>query len=69
MPSIEPCTCTTVEEALVYFETSGTPVRVDPFYPLNWGTRVAYDEEELKQMVEEGIKASPISTVRLTPSE
>lgn len=70
MPSIEVGTFTTVEGALDYFKRNGgQPVRIDSYYPLNWGTRVAHHEEELKQMVEEGIKASPISTVRLTPSE
>ena len=59
----------TMEEAHAAREDLGLPIVIRPSYTLGGkGGGIAYDEEQFREMVEGGLRASPISTVLLEES-
>ena len=59
----------TMEEAHAAREDLGLPIVIRPSYTLGGkGGGISYDEEQFREMVEGGLRASPISTVLLEES-
>ena len=59
----------TMEEAHAAREELGLPIVIRPSYTLGGkGGGISYDEEQFREMVEGGLRASPISTVLLEES-
>ncbi len=62
-------TVTTLEQAEAYVETIGLPAIIRPAFTLGgWGGGIAYNREELEELVTRGIRASMIGQVQVDKS-
>ncbi|MEM9064433.1 MAG: carbamoyl-phosphate synthase large subunit [Planctomycetota bacterium] len=69
LASPESRTCESLDEALEFLETIGTPAIVRPAFTLGgWGGGIAYNREEFEELVTRGINASMIGQVQVDRS-